>query len=359
MALKKLPGVLSFQRGTLVSDGAFYNVFADGRRSPLAVIRHGIRGTQNVNTFVASEGSTAQTGRREVSNIQVTDSAKMHPDASALEVRFDVRFLDLAGALFACAPSKEDSQETIRATREAVQTFVDKVKNSETGPFEVACRYARNILNGRWLWRNRTVAESIRVRVSSGNELVADIPDALQIPLNIFADYSEQERQVAQVIVDGMTGDRSARLSVIAEVHFGVAGAVEVFPSQNYIEDKNKGFARPLYVVGGAPDGQDEHSVREMGQAALRDQKIANALRTFDTWYPAFEQRGLPIAIEPNGASLEAQEFFRGTLASSAFALMLKIAELDPDSQDGMFMLACLIRGGVYTGDKKDKKEAA
>jgi CRISPR-associated protein Csy3 len=359
MALKKLPGVLSFQRGTIVSDGAFYNVFADGQRTPLAVIRHGIRGTQNVNTFVNSEGSTAKTGRREVSNIQVTDSAKLHPDSIALEVRFDLRFLDLAGALFACAPSKEDSQETIRATRDAIQSFVDKVKDSDFGPFEVAARYARNILNGRWLWRNRAVAESIRVRVSSGDELIADVPDALQIPLNLFGDYSEAEQRVARIIVDGMSGDRSARLSVIAEVHFGVAGAIEVFPSQNYIEDKNKGFARPLFVIGGVPDEQDENGVREMGQAALRDQKIANALRTFDTWYPNFAQRAVPIAIEPNGASLEAQEFFRGTAESSAFALMLKIADLDPDTEEGMFMLACLIRGGVYTGDKKDKKEAA
>jgi len=354
MAIKKLPGVLSFQRGTIVSDGAFYNVFADDRRSPLPVIRHGIRGTQNVNTFIVSEGSTAQTGERKVSNVQITDSAKLHPDALALEVRFDLRFLDLAGALFACAPSKQDSAEAIRTMREAVQTFVDKVKNADAGPLEVACRYARNVLNGRWLWRNRTVAASIKMRVSSGESLIAEISDALQIPLNDFGNYSDQEQQVAKIILDGLRGDRSSRLSVSAEVRFGVTGALEVFPSQNYIEGKSKGFARPLYAISAPPEDQDPHSVREMGQAALRDQKIANALRTFDTWYPTYPQRGLPIAIEPNGASLDAQEFFRGTSESSAFALMLRIAELDPDTEAGMFMLGCLIRGGVYTGDKKD-----
>ena len=44
---KKLPGSLSLQRGTVVSDGAF-NLFEDGKQEPLHVMYHGIRGTQNV-----------------------------------------------------------------------------------------------------------------------------------------------------------------------------------------------------------------------------------------------------------------------------------------------------------------------
>ena len=54
------------------------------------------------------------------------------------------------------------------------------------------------------------------------------------------------------------------------------------------------------------------NSTRTMGHAALRDQKIGNALRTIDTWYPRYTEHGRPLPVEPNGASLEAQEFFRG-----------------------------------------------
>ena len=46
MTFKKLPGVLSFQRCVLLSDGLFYNLFDGGARQPLYVMRHGIRGTQ-------------------------------------------------------------------------------------------------------------------------------------------------------------------------------------------------------------------------------------------------------------------------------------------------------------------------
>ena len=178
--------------------------------------------------------------------------------------------------------------------------------------------------------------------------------DALATPFNHFEEVSDDERAVTEVLACGWKGDPATELRVTAHVDLGVGGAVEVFPSQNYLENKNKtrGFARPLYCVGGAPDGQDQHSVRIMGQAALRDQKIGNALRTIDTWYPAYGERRVPLPVEPNGASLDAQEFFRNKGDASGFKLMLRVSELDPMTPDGLFLLACIIRGGVFSGSE-------
>ena len=353
---KKLPGVLSFQRCLFPTDALFYNLYDENATSPLFVIRHGIRGTQNVNkgASASKEGSTAGSTKREnVSNPQMTDSAKLDARARALLVRFDLRFIDLKEALFACAASKGDAEDTIRNFRESVTAFVKKAKESE-GLFELACRYARNIANGRFLWRNRTVAQSIRVTVTDSEKedrtTFTVSFDALDIPLNEFGNYSEDERKLAATIVEGLQGNRQAILKVSAEVDMGMKGPVEVFPSQNYLEDKSKGFARSLYCLGNASTDWDRNGSREMGQAALRDQKIGNALRTIDTWYPAYAERQRPIPVEPNGASLDAQEFFRNDRKSSGFRLMERIDELDPATEDGMFLLACLIRGGVYSG---------
>lgn len=349
-SIKKLPGVLSFQRGMLATDALFFNVFDDGRVSPLQVVRHGIRGTQNIYKVGAgdSAGSTAASMKREnVSNIQTTDSAKLDPDAVALQVNFDLRFLGLECLLFACAPGQKDSVDDVHAIRGALSAFIAKAKLSE-GIKEIACRYTRNIANGRFLWRNRAVAQSVTVVVSDGTKEIASF-NALKIPLNEFANYSDEEHRVADVIAAGLRGDRLAQLRIKAIVDFGVRGPVEVFPSQNYLE-KERGFARPLYCVGDAPPAQRAHTIQEMGQAALRDQKVGNALRTFDTWYPAFAERRLPIPIEPNGASLDAQEFFRNTADTSGFRLMLRVGDLDPNTNEGMFVLACIIRGGVFSG---------
>ena len=57
-------------------------------------------------------------------------------------------------------------------------------------------------------------------------------------------------------------------------------------------------------------------------------------------------------AVPSNGASLEAQEFFRDK-KTSAFEFARRLNTLDPASPDGMFMIASLIRGGVFSGGKE------
>lgn len=348
--IDRLP-CLSFQRCLLVTDGLFYNELDNGNLSPLWVMRHGIRGTQNINK-ASKEGQAASASakRDEVSNIQTTDSAKLDANASALQVRFNLRGMDIQKALFACAPGQKDSMDDLNAFKADLAAFVDRAKESEA-LVHLACRYVRNIANGRFLWRNRTVASSATVEVllPDGTKKMFD---ALATPFNHFEEVSDDERTVAEVLARGWKGDPTTELRVTAHVDLGVGGAVEVFPSQNYLENKARGFARPLYCVGGAPDGQDQHSVRIMGQAALRDQKIGNALRTIDTWYPAYEERRVPLPVEPNGASLDAQEFFRNKGDASGFKLMLRVSELDPMTPDGLFLLACIIRGGVFSGSE-------
>lgn len=352
MVFKRLPGVLFFQRGIVISDALFYNEIAGQFEThPVYVIRHGIRGTQNINK--AGEGETSTAGeakRQEISNIQTTDSAKLAPEAEALIVRFSLRFLDFKNALFACAPGPKDGDAEISALRQSIESFIDRAKNSD-GVVEIARRYARNIANGRWLWRNRLIARQITVTVNRDWVKLAEF-DALAIPLHHFDNYSEGERKAAEVIVSGLRGDVNATLEIVARVEFGVSGPVEVFPSQNYLDDKPRGFARSLYCLGEPERGDKTLGMRRMGHAALRDQKISNALRTIDNWYSDYEVYGRPIAVEPNGASLEAQRFFRDK-KTTAFDLVKRLSQLDPASKDGLFVTASLIRGGVFSESGK------
>lgn len=352
---KKLPGVLAFQRGLVITDALFFNVLQDGQ-TPVMVVRHGIRGTQNVNKSGEAEKSTAANAKRqEVSNIQTTDTAKLEEEAQALAVRFSLRFLDLDNVLFACAPSSTDANDLVRNYRESVTGFIERAKASN-GLDEVAQRFARNIANGRWLWRNRTIARKVEVHVTEAGKTVASF-DALATPLNHFDDFTADERKVAGYIAEGLRGENDVGLDIEARLDFGVRGALEVFPSQNYVEDKPRGFARPLYCLGtperaSSRSGMEFESTRTMGHAALRDQKIGNALRTIDTWYPKYADHGRPLPVEPNGASLEAQEFFRDR-KTSAFEFARRLNTLDPASPEGMFMIASLIRGGVFSGGKE------
>lgn len=346
---KKLPGSLSLQRGTVVSDGAFFNLYDDGKQEALHVMYHGIRGTQNVAGNKEKGAATGNSLAREVTNIQLTESAKLQPNAKLL-VKWDFRFIDLSYVLFASASKAGADKSEEYNFRQAFLSFVDRAKQSD-GLKEVVRRYIRNIVNGRWLWRNRIVAESINIQVTAQNYPEKFSFDALSYNLKSFENSSEQEQKLADILLKGITGESTnAALHIEAIVDFGMGG-VEVFPSQNYLEEKTKGFSRSLYQLTPKKPDHKANDNQYLGQAALRDQKIGNALRTIDTWYPLFEENDKkPIAVEPNGANLEGQIFYRvGKDKVSAFDILKEVDELDPNSDKGMFLIACLIRGGVYS----------
>ena len=339
---KKLPSVFSFKRCHVISDALFTNVEESGA-TPLLVSRHGIRGTQNV----ASGGKD-----RNVNNIQVTDTAKTSQDATAVEVAFNLSFLDLKHSLDACASSVEGAGREMRV---AINEFLDRAIDSE-GLQEISRRYARNIANGRWLWRNRTIAESIVVSVVIGEQTLQF--EALSIPTHHFDSYTDNEVTLGREIAAQLQGESLKNLQITARILFrGEAKNIEVFPSQVYsATQKEDGFARALYCLPSKASFEND-SILCMGQAALRDQKVSNAIRTIDTWYPSFAEELAVLPIEANGASLLLQTFVRNN-KSSAFDLLKKIKSLDTSSVEGMFILAIIERGGVFgESDKKAAKE--
>lgn len=351
----KLPGVLSFTRRINVTDCLFFSGMPDGTLKPLQVVRSGLRGTQNINKKSSND-------RQEVSNIQLTDSAKTDVDAQCLVVKMGVSFYALSNGLNSCALSKTDDESLLVSFKSSFNGFLQRSASSahiSVGLQEVANRYARNIANGRWLWRNRQYAQTVRVTVSCGEDELSF--NALGIPTRSFEAYSPEELRLGAYIARCLAGQEEHTLQVKAVVDFGngMNGSMEVYPSQNYLGgDKPKGFARSLYAVGEsflAPqhDLLTLQASRIVGQAALRDRKVANALRTMDTWYKEFPTHGLPISVEPCGANLDAQKSFRGG-KDSAFAYMRQLNLIEPDSEQGMFVIASLIRGGVYSegGDK-------
>lgn len=351
------PSVFTFQRAMLVTDGAFFNLI-DGnfQDQPLMVVRHGIRGTIGVDDGDLS--TTAKSGERSASNIQTTETAKTQHNSGGAVVSFGLRMIDLKHALFACS---DNEIETINAVRESVMKFIERAKISD-GFNEVCRRIARNVANGSWLWRNRVIASDIKIEVLIDNTVVAKF-DALSVPMDKFDDFSKEEIKVADILAAGLRGDRQANLEVRATLKFGVKGAVEVFPSQAYIEGKPQGFARPLYKLAHSSIGEEKvdktAGIRVMGQAGLRDQKISNRLRCIDTWYEGYELTGKPIPVEPNGANLEFMQFFRLNKKVSAFGVLSRLNLIDPSTEEGMFAIAAMIRGGVFNGPSKKAKAEA
>lgn len=369
----KMPGVFSIARNTVSTDGAFYSYIDSAWEPyPVPVIRHGIRGTQNTAKTATGKGGTVSEHRRHTSNLQTVDSARLDPNAQCLVVQFGFRPLDLKQIKQRISlASTIDSDDALHAYRQSLLGFIDRALQSD-GIVEIARRMARQIANGRWLWRNRYEARDITIEVRQktpdGTKPLVSQIKALDIPLDSFDDYTEAEQRLAEAIADGFRGKDDVTLDIIAYVDFGVRGSLEVYPSQNYIpggkteptkDGEKYKLSRSLYKINvrNAAGEESLEDLKIVGHAALRDQKIGNALRTIDTWYPRFDEFKIPIPVEPEGANLDLQRFFRPMgSGKSAFELFRQFNILDPESPDGLFALACIIRGGVYSESEKDKK---
>jgi CRISPR-associated protein Csy3 len=332
----KTASVLAFERKLDPSDALFAaGTWADRAQShtwqPVTIIAKSVRGTIS-NRLKAKEQDPAKLDAAiENPNLQTVDVAMLPAQADTLKVSFTLRVLGGAGTPSAC-----NSAEYQRALTDTVNAYVQA-----PGFGELARRYAANLANGRFLWRNRLGAEQIEVQVA---RLVDGKPentwtfDALALSLRGFdaPEFANTDlNAVAQLLAQGLAGQSHVLLHVTAFVRMG-AGQ-EVYPSQELILDKDKaGKSKTLYQVNGV--------------AGMHSQKLGNAIRTIDTWYSGAADNG-PIAVEPYGSVTTQGKAYRQPKAKEDFYTLFDnwvTKGQAPALEQQHFVIATLIRGGVF-----------
>ncbi len=342
--------VLAFERKLDPSDGLFsaglWSDSANGASWPVVSIHEkSVRGTisNRLKTKEQDPDSAKLDALIQSPNLQTVDVATLPNDADTLRLRFTLRVLGGAGTPAAC--NNADYQAKLQAT---VQSYV-----AEQGFGELARRYAYNLANGRFLWRNRVGAEQVTVEVRHLERHEAKQTwrfNALDFSLRHFevpAESADAIAQLAKVFEQGLAGTSSyTLLEVVAYARIG--DGQEVYPSQELILDKGdkKGQkSKTLYAVGNV--------------AALHSQKIGNALRTIDTWYPAEGGNELgPIAVEPYGSVTNQGKAYRQRGQKADFYSLLDnwvLRDKVPETiGDKHFVMAILVRGGVFGNSDKE-----
>lgn len=343
----KTASVLAFERKLDPSDAIFFsgqwkNLEDDSRWNPVVIREKAVRGTISNRMKAKDADDPAKLDAKiEVPNLQRVDVATLPNNSDTLKVRFTLRVLGGAGMPSACNNALYQEKLT--------NTITSYVK--ENGFAELAKRYAFNLANGRFLWRNRVGAEQVLVRVShkkdGENKKLWEF-NALDVPLRKFETNEGNAgkiNELSAVIEQGLSGNTYVLLDIVAYVRVG--DGQEVFPSQELILDKGtsgKGQkSKTLYFVDNI--------------AAMHSQKIGNALRTIDTWYPG--EKGLgPIAVEPYGSVTSLGKAYRQPKEKADFYNLLdnwvvkdKVPE---DVGNQHFVMAILVRGGVFGESGKD-----
>lgn len=326
--------VLAFERKLDPSDAIFRagnweERAASERWTPITIKTKSVRGTISNRLKTKDQDPAKLDAAIENPNLQTVDVAALPADADTLKVQFTLRVLPGAGTPSAC-----NSAEYQAKLQQVVQGYVQQY-----GFTELANRYAANLANGRFLWRNRHGAEDVEVQVAllqDGKPEQSWSFDALALNLRALDAIENTDiKALGSVIADGLAGKRHVLLQVTAFVRAG-AGQ-EVFPSQELILDKGKGSkSKTLYDVDGV--------------AAIHSQKIGNAIRTIDTWYEGAAELG-PIAVEPYGSVTTQGKAYRQPKQKMDFYTLLDnwlLKDQAPPVEQQHFVMAVLIRGGVF-----------
>lgn len=336
----KTASVLAFERKIDPSDALMYAGSWDDRQNasawtPVAVREKSVRGTISNRLKTKDLDPAKLDAQIENPNLQTVDVATLSHDADTLMVRFTLRVLAGAGRPSAC--NDADYQERLQAV---VTDYVERV-----GFGTLAYRYAANIANGRFVWRNRMGAEQVEVqvaRLAQGQAAATWVFDGLKVSMRDFDTRDARVGELAAVIEAGLRGDEHVLLDVRAFVRVGEGQ--EVFPSQELILDKAQSSkSKTLYAVDGV--------------AGIHSQKIGNALRTVDTWYPRDETNADmgPIAVEPYGSVTTQGKAYRQPRAKADFYTLLDswtLKDEAPELDQQHFVMAVLVRGGVF-GDAR------
>lgn len=347
--IKKLPSVLAFSRSHFITDGAFYSLTKDGIEKPIIVEQQGIRGTQNV-----SEKNGNEEAKTDITNLQRIDIAKADIDTEAVIIRFSLGFLDISKSLHSC--NGKDMND-VMAFRKSLKDFLFRAKNS--GAIEhLSKRYARNILNGRWLWRNKDIAKQIFISVKyNNNDLFIDKYDIVGSSLTDFNDFNAEEEKLATIFAKQLKGEDISAVEVTATLIPKAPGSFEVYPSQNFQEISKDKNAQKKFLF----------KINNQNQAGLRDQKIFNAIKTIDDWYKHdFKDDIGPIPVEAFGSNINWNLFLRSDKKekNNGFDLLKVLNDFNTNNkmleENALFVLSLIERGGVFgESDKTDKPKKA
>lgn len=301
--------------------------------TPLHLVEKSVRGTISNRLKTAVKNDPAKLNAEvEKPNLQRVDACALKIDQDTLKLSFSIKILSGVECPSAC------NNASFSKKYEAVaKSYIDK-----TGFLELAMRFSLNLANGRFLWRNRLGAERIEIKVQAEDKKW--VYNAYDYSLNNF-DNKDDVQDLAALIAETLSGKRDA-LFIKVEAYALLGMGQEVYPSEELVFDKGRGDKSKIL-----------YSVDDI--AAMHSQKLSNAIRTIDTWYPEYVngESNKPIAIEPYGAVINLGKAFRNPKEKVDFyTLFDKYVMGDPlDNIDQEhYVMAVLVRGGVFGQSSKE-----
>ncbi|MEE9338257.1 MAG: type I-F CRISPR-associated protein Csy3 [Methylococcaceae bacterium] len=336
------PTILSFEAKLLCSDavmhsGNWQEIKNAEKWQPIKIEEKFVRGTKSHWQAGGSEEHKDHAKFLQdiaQANPQTVDNAALPFDADTLKISWTLRVLGNLTQSSAC-----NNPEYDKKLSGLIKNYAEEHKFDE-----LAKRYAINIANGRFLWRNRVGADEVKILVYLDGEQEPLKFNAYDFTLSNFDGNSEDINKLANAIKEGLSDTTGEKFTFIKVVAFSKLGnGQQVYPSQDMNMEKSD---KVLYKL---------NAKTETEVAAMHSQKIGNAIRTIDNWHSKADKSG-PIAVEPYGSVTVRGQAYR-PLNNGSFYKVLEswMNDKEPTDSEKHYMMATLIRGGVFSGETKKK----
>ncbi len=326
MTTLTMPSVLSFDRKLEPSDAVMHsgNWSDQGKKEKWKAIelfeRRNRAVKSNFKQEVLNDEEELQKQIAEA-NLAWGDDASLPFDVDTLKVSFTLRVLGGINKPSACNKSEYQQKFT-----EIIDAYTNDI-----GLEALASRYAYNIVNGRFLWRNRVGAQEVIIHVKHGSFNESLKFGAYDYPLKNTTSSDEKIVQLTALIKKGLSDEENILIEVDAYLKIGKGQ--RVWPSQEMVLNIPKGEkSRHLFSLD--------------GNAAMHSEKIGNALRTIDDWQTGSDT---PIAIEAFGSVTQRGEAHRSNCNDFKSLITKWINDQDISEEDKHFVIAMIIRGGVFS----------
>jgi len=357
--MAELPSLLSFDRKLETSDALMYS----GKWKDIGkkIINEDEKKEQQIEAWkkiqISPRNNRSTQSAEGTSNVNKTapnpvssgnDDANLFSGNDTLKVSFTMRIIGNVGFPFAC--NDPDFERLIKAK---VKAFKDSTKLQT-----LAHRYACNIANGRFLWRNRVCAEDIVIHVFINKKEEPLIFKAYNFLLKEFDTKADGTKAVddsdlkklSNYIQQGLNSENDF-VFIKVDAYVNLGDQQHVYPSEEMnMNEKGK----TLFQLDKC--------------AAMHNVKIGNAIRTIDDWYGTenakrkegktpldltLEESDIrPIAIEPFGSVTQRGAAYRAANIDLYTLMMNWVNEDGPNDLDDNsknYVVANLVRGGVFS----------
>ena len=332
---EKMPSVLSFEKKLLPSSAQMYGTQWEKRNDPtlcipMKVVEASLKGTISNRMPVKKLDTEIKKA-----NLQKVDTCSLAPNQDTLKVSFTLKVLgDIS------TPSTCNDAVFRKQFVECVENYIENYGFKELGH-----RYAHNLASARFLWRNRAGAETIEVRIrcECDGEVKSFKFNAKELSIREFNE-NDSVRELGDVMAKTLSST-GGYLLLKVDAFCKMGNGQDVYPSEVMILDKGKlDKSKTLYS--------------EDGIASMTTQKIGNAIRTIDTWYPGYDPYGVgPIPVEAYGAISDRGEVYRHPSEKKDFYTLFDAysrgGELE-SKDDEHYVMSVIVRGGIFGESSKE-----